>query len=125
MKLICRVFILVFVFSSCNKDDEIQSTDELLPRMDCIDIEEERAIIAEYIRKEGFILVPEEGCPVFRIDGDFKTEENYLDLWICNLPEEFQENNIEVIFSGYLYETFENEDVCAQIFELTEIKLRQ
>ena len=123
MKLI-KFFILIIVFSACETDDEIERRSGAVPRMDCIDIEEERGIIGEYIKEEGFILVPEEGCPVFRIDGDFKTEQNYLDLWVCNLPEEFQEDGLDITFSGYLYETFENEDVCAQIFELTEIELR-
>ncbi|WP_339650008.1 hypothetical protein [uncultured Salegentibacter sp.] len=125
MKLIYKLLILVTVLSACETDDEIERRDGSLPRMDCIDIEDERGIIAEYTNEAGFILLPEEACPVFRIDGDFKTEENYLDLWICNLPEEFQQDSLEVIFSGYLYETFENENVCAQLFELSEIELRQ
>ncbi len=123
MKSIYKLLIVVIVLSACETDHEIERKRGSVPRMDCIDIEEEREIIAEYKMEEGFILVPEEGCPVFRIDGNFKTQENYLDLWVCNLPEEFQEDSLKVIFSGYLYETFETEDVCAQIFELIEIEL--
>lgn len=124
MKLI-KFFILIVILSACETDDEIERKSGSVPRMDCIDIEAERGIIAEYKDEAGFIITPDEDCPVFRIDGDFKTQENYLDLWVCNLPEEFQEENLEITFSGYLYKTFENEDVCAQIFELTEIAFRE
>mgnify|MGYP005991125095 CR=1 FL=1 len=41
----------------------------------------------------------------------------------CNLSEEFHKNGMTVIFSGNVYESFETEDICADFFELTNIKL--
>ncbi|UOY08716.1 hypothetical protein L0P88_09220 [Muricauda sp. SCSIO 64092] len=40
----------------------------------------------------------------------------------CNLTEEFQEEGINVVFSGFIYESFETEDICADFFEITEIR---
>ncbi|SKB89101.1 hypothetical protein SAMN05660903_03107 [Salegentibacter salinarum] len=116
MKLIYKLLILVTVLSACETDDVIERKSGSVPRMDCIDIEEERGIIAEYKNENSFILAPDENCPIYRID-DF--------LWACNLPKEFQKDSLKVSFSGYLYESLENADVCAETFELTEIEIRQ
>ncbi|WP_180272313.1 hypothetical protein [Maribacter sp. 4U21] len=41
----------------------------------------------------------------------------------CNLSEEFQEEGIQVLYSGYVYESFATENICADFFEITEISL--
>ena len=40
----------------------------------------------------------------------------------CNLSEEFRIDGARVVFSGYLYEQFETENICAVFFEITEIR---
>lgn len=111
---------LMFLFLvACQAEDSIKRIKGDLEL--CQNIDSNRKIVAEFQEAEGTILAPGD-CPVFTITGGPEHEERKVTLLApCNLPADFQVENIQVVFSGYLYETFDTEDICAQIFELTSI----
>lgn len=113
---------MLLLLGACESDDTIERLEGDLPL--CQNIEPARKIVAQFIEADGIIISPVE-CPIFAISGGPDHHDKKVNLLApCNLPEMFKENNTEVIFSGYLYETFDTEDICAQIFELTSIKKR-
>lgn len=58
------------------------------------------------------------------IDPDIRLSNNPIGiLFPCNLEKEFQVDGLQVVFSGYIYESFEFEDICADFFEITDIQL--
>lgn len=42
-------------------------------------------------------------------------------LFPCNLADEFKVEETKVVFSGYVYESFDPEEICADYFEITLI----
>lgn len=111
---------MIFSLGACESDDTIRRVKGNLEL--CQDIEPTRRIVAEFKKAEGTIVV-HDWCPsLFILSGGPDHEERFAQyLWPCNLPEEFRQEDMQVEFSGYLYEVFETEDICAQIFELTSI----
>ncbi len=114
MKNLLLVLIVQLSFSSCSDDD---------PQAGCFQ-EESRNIVATITDATGTIREPGIACPdEYIIEPDEKVEIRPLGLYDpCNLNSEFQVGNTRVIFSGYVYESFENEDICADFFEITEIR---
>lgn len=78
-------------------------------------------VAEEWSRKRGVIKAPDEYCPVFTIVGVSGLLE-VEDLFPCNLPEEFKQDDLNVIFSGYLFEIPDNVDICSYAFQLTSIE---
>ncbi|MGB5819795.1 MAG: hypothetical protein WBG90_09950 [Saonia sp.] len=113
------VFILSIVlgcFSGCSDDD---------PEPGCFQ-EDNRSIVAVIKDATGTIRGP--GNPfcsnTYVIEPDEKVESRPLGSFAaCNLSNEFQVDGARVLFSGYVYESFETEDICADFFEITEIRL--
>ena len=119
---ITALVFMVLLLGACESDDTIERMEGDFPL--CQNIEPKRKIVAQFREAEGSIIAPED-CPTFTISGGPDHQFKKVNLLApCNLPESFKENNIEVTFSGYLYETFDTEDICAQIFELTSIRRR-
>lgn len=84
--------------------------------------DENRKVIATFVNAKGKIIgLGDEACPtIFTLKEESGTY--VLSFAPCNLDEEFKKDELEVIFSGYLFETFEVENVCAFPFELTKIQ---
>lgn len=88
--------------------------------------EEGRRIVTVLTNESGTIRgLREEFCSLFfTIDPDKEFNRNPVGiLGACNFPEEFQVDGQRVLFSGFIYESFETEDICADFFEITEIEI--
>ncbi|GMN09609.1 hypothetical protein MTsPCn9_16520 [Croceitalea sp. MTPC9] len=121
MKNTIVLLLLLFVFMfSCSSDD----LNNTLP--ECSEQEQQalvdRSVIATFTDVRGMI-VNDDGCPeIFALTGGPMVEGRNVDrLFACNLPDSYKSNGLEVVFSGDLYETFDTENICAQIFLLTRI----
>ncbi len=104
------------IFYGCSNND---------PEPDCF-LEHDLDIIATITNAEGTIRGPESGfCEGdYVIEPDDKVESGPLGLFFpCNLGDEFEVDGIRVEFSGYFYEAPANVDICADWFEIAEIKL--
>lgn len=104
--------IVLIIIVSCSNDD---SKSVCFP-------EENRDVVTTITNAKGTI----EGvsCNKFIIEPDNKVESRPLGLYDpCNLSSEFEMEGLRVIFSGYVYESFETEDICADFFEITEIRI--
>ncbi len=115
MKILLFLLITGLTISACSDDD---------PRSGCYQ-EEGRNIVATITEAEGTIREPGTLCQdVFVIVPDEKDESRPLGSFEpCNLSSEFQVEGTRVVFSGYVYESFGNEDICADFFEITSIKI--
>lgn len=121
MQKLISITWLVVLFACDSTNENIKA----IELQACNDLESNRKVIAEFSNEEGTINAPEEGCPVYTIEGGPDHPERNLRLLApCNLPENFEEDDLKIVFSGNLYETFETEDICAQAFELTEITFK-
>lgn len=108
------VFILFFLTVSCSSDDG--------PKPGCYQ-DQDRQIVNEINEATGVIYGSQCDGQTFVIEPD-KMEISSLGLFNpCNLPEEFQVDSVGVVFSGYVYESFDTEDICADFFEVTEIRI--
>ena len=109
-------FILLIIISQGCSDDDFSPG--------CYQ-EEGRRIVATITNEEGTINEPGTSCPdQYIIEPDNKTVQRPLGLYDpCNLESEFQIAGVRVVFSGYVYESFDNEDICADFFEITSIRI--
>ena len=104
--------LCVFFFLSCSDDE---------PTPGCFQ-EEGRRIVSTVSNVNGFIDF-REPCG-FLIDPEQRLDQNLTALLSpCNLDEEFRSDGLRVEFSGFIYESFELEDICADFFEITDIKV--
>ena len=109
------ILILFFLTVSCSTNDE--------PKPGCFQ-DENRRIVGIIKEATGTVRYSLCGGNAFIIEPDKKTEISPMGrLFACNLNEEFRVDNAKIIFSGYLYESFDYEDICANHFEITEIHL--
>ena len=107
LSLLCLV-----LFFSCSDDG---------PTPGCFQ-EEERRIVATVSNISGFIDF-REPCG-FLIDPEERLDENPTALLSpCDLDPELREVGLRVKFSGFIYESFEFEDICADFFEITNIEV--
>ena len=108
------LIILSFTISGCSEDN---------PKPGCFQ-EQGRSIIATITNAEGTIRAPDTFCPGdFTIEPNDKVDSRPLGAFFpCNLESEFQVEDIRVIFSGFVYESFDTENICADFFEITEIR---
>ncbi len=84
--------------------------------------EQNRKIINTVTNVKGTVINHSDPCG-FLIKPDEALEKNRIgQLYPCTLAEKFKEDGKKVIFSGNIYETFELENICADYFEITEIK---
>ncbi|WP_445733203.1 hypothetical protein [Mariniflexile sp.] len=107
------VFLTITILLSCTSNDEsIKPT--------CYQ-DENRRVVATFVNVKGKIIGPsDQTCPtIFTLKDE--SGKYTLAFAPCNLTEAFKEDGLDVIFSGYLFETFDVENVCAYPFELTEI----
>lgn len=108
------VFALLMT-TSCSNDDG--------PKPSCFQ-DENRRVVKTIKEVEGTILGSRCDGKTFVIEPDKKMEINPMGiLHPCNLTEGFQVDGAKIVFSGYIYESFENEDICANFFEITDIRL--
>ncbi len=108
------VFTLFLLLVSCSSDDG--------PKPGCFQ-ESNRKIVAEIKEAAGTIRGSQCDGKTFVIEPDEKLANNPLRLFFpCNLTETFQKGGAKVIFSGYVYESFDTEDICADFFEITEMR---
>jgi len=117
MKIILLLLITNLSLSACSDDDS--------PQPGCFQ-EDNRKIVATInnasgtIRGQGNSFCSDE----YIIEPDDKVESRPLGAFFpCNLTEEFQIDEAKVMFSGYVYESFDTEDICADFFEIKEIRL--
>lgn len=104
------VFLTITILLSCTSNDA--------PVNPTCYQDENRKVVATFVNVKGKIIGPsDQTCPtIFTL----KDESGKL-FSACNLNEAFKEDGLDVVFSGYLFETFELEDICAFPFELTKI----
>ncbi|MGB3852773.1 MAG: hypothetical protein WA958_22605 [Tunicatimonas sp.] len=119
MPLLSTAIAIAFLCAtfSCSNDVE--------PTSRCFQ-EEHRKITNTVTNITATILGPEaQDCPrEYIIEPDDALPNNILGLLSpCNLEEDFQINGLSVQVSGFMYESFETEDICADFFEITEISL--
>ncbi|TMU57450.1 hypothetical protein [Flagellimonas algicola] len=118
-----KLTVLIFIFnltaftSGCSSDDND-------PEPSCFQ-DEGRRIVATITDAEGTIRAPGIFCPNdFTIGPDDQTDDRPLGSFFpCNLDDGLQIEDARVIFSGYVYESFDTEDICADFFEITSIRL--
>lgn len=109
------VLLLFFLTVTCSSDE--------VPKPGCYQ-ESDRKIVAEINEAVGTILGSRCDGKTFVIEPNDKVESNPLGLFSpCNLKDTFQRDGAKVVFSGYVYESFDTEDICADFFEITEIRL--
>ncbi|MBZ9632435.1 hypothetical protein LB465_16760 [Salegentibacter sp. LM13S] len=108
------LFTTIFIAICCSQEEkELNST--------CYQ-NENRKVEKEILNHKGIIIAPDESsCPSLYTIKD-ETENQILNLAPCELPDKFKMNEMKVIFSGSLYETFETEDICALPIELSNIQ---
>ncbi|MEM9001564.1 MAG: hypothetical protein AAGB24_14980 [Bacteroidota bacterium] len=112
-KILIWSIIGVLSFFSCADDGPVPG---------CFQ-EENRSIVAFVTNENGTILAPTEACDIFILESENVVENQPLrELFACNISEDLKEDGIAIVFSGYVYETFEDEDICAIPFEITEIR---
>jgi len=105
---------------SCSKDLD----DNIIPG--CFQ-EDGRRVIAIVNGADGTIRAPRVFCPSeFTIEPDEKSASRPLGAFYpCNLESEFQVADRRVTFSGYIYESFDTENICADFFQITEIRVSE
>ncbi|MFK7813664.1 MAG: hypothetical protein AB8B59_14315 [Maribacter sp.] len=114
MKLIIFLLITQFTLLACSNEDT--------PKPGCFQ-EENRRIVATVKDAIGTIR---ENCSNYTIEPEEMTESRPLGLFYpCNITREFEIDEARIIFSGYVYESFDTEDICADFFEITEIRFIQ
>ncbi len=114
--VLCGLCFLLISLSGCSKDK---------PQPGCFQ-EANRTILTTISNATGTIRGPENPfcSEEYVIQPDMEVQRVPLGAFFpCNLSQEFQTDGTRVVFSGYIYESFETEDICADFFEITEIKL--
>lgn len=109
------VLIMLFLTVSCSNDDG--------PEPGCYQ-ESDRRIVDEVNNATGTVLGSRCSGKAFLLEPDHEEQSGPLgEFYPCNLAETFQVDSARVVFSGYVYESFDNENICADLFEITEIRL--
>ncbi|MEO0505800.1 MAG: hypothetical protein AAF090_06565 [Bacteroidota bacterium] len=113
------IIVLVHIGYGCNNDDDFSPN--------CYQ-EDNRAVIERITRVTATILGPQnQDCSTdFVIEPNENINNNPLGLLSpCNLDNSFKVENLSVEVSGFIYESFATEDICADFFEITEIRIAQ
>ncbi|PCE66734.1 hypothetical protein B7P33_05450 [Sediminicola luteus] len=98
-------------FYSCSDDDALSG---------CY---KDRKVVDTVVNVEGTIRGKGVFCNDFTIEPDEKSSSRPLGvLFPCNLEENYKTDDIKVVFSGKIYESFDTEDICADFFEITSIR---
>ncbi len=112
MKILIIFLFGITLITCTNTDDAIEFS--------CYK-DENRKVIATFNDVKGTIIGPSiNSCQTLFTIKD-ESNEYTLAYGPCNLDEKFKVDGLDVVFSGYLFETFELEDICALPFELTKI----
>ncbi|MFD1160858.1 hypothetical protein [Hwangdonia seohaensis] len=114
MKSLIVFFVGITLMCCSNSDESINPT--------CYK-DENRKVIATFENAKGKIIGPNSQTCSKLFTLEDKSGKYTLTFSPCNLTEEFKEDGLDVVFSGYLFETFEVENICAPPFELTKIKV--
>ena len=102
------LFIITVIFLGCSNDDI---------KPGCFQ-EDNRKILATTRNIEG--TISQQCLENFIIIPNEKVDNNPVgSLFPCNLNDNFRVEGIQVVFSGYIYESFDTEDICADFFEIT------
>ena len=128
------IFLITLTTQSCDgSDDSNIDIAESNLQATCFQ-DENRDVVEVFTDVLGFVIHPKiNDCSFFDentlylLGGFPKTPELYLELFACNLEDQFKtdRDSLQVTYSGYVFETFDNEDICARLFEITEIRLNQ
>tara|TARA_R110001583_G_scaffold43178_10_gene137280 strand:+ start:1251 stop:1616 length:366 start_codon:yes stop_codon:yes gene_type:complete len=112
LKTLLLILITSLFFFACSNDDPVPGCYQ----------ESGRKIVATINNVKGEII-EKEFCG-FIIRPDERLDNNPIGILSpCNLDNEFEVDGAKVVFSGYIYESFDTEDICADFFEITEIRL--
>ena len=117
LTIVPTALVCLFATLSCSNDVE--------PTLRCFQ-DDNRKITDTVTNITTTILGPEvQDCPrEYIIEPDDDLPNNILGLLSpCNLAEDFHTNGLRVQVSGFIYESFDTEDICADFFEITEISL--
>lgn len=113
IKIVFVQFVSLGLFLACSNDD---------PEPGCFQ-EQNRRIVATITNINGTFA--QECSDSFTIRPDEVIENNPVGSFFpCNLTDDFQVDGAQVVFSGYIYESFDNEDICADFFEIIDIRFR-
>ena len=108
------LLIITAIFSGCSSDDI---------KPGCFQ-ENNRKILATIRNIEG--TISQQCLESFVIIPNEKVDNNPVGSFFpCNLNDDFMVEGISVVFSGYIYESFDTEDICADFFEIIEIRLKE
>lgn len=108
----CSLLLTVLVLFSCSDDE---------PTAGCFQ-DEGRRIVTIVNNINGTVIF--NGDCGYLIDPDERLDRNPTSvLFPCNLEIEFEIDGLKVNFSGFVYESFEFEDICADFFEITDIEI--
>lgn len=113
--LLLHIWILL-IFACSNDDNSIQPS--------CFQ-SENREIVAVFESANGYVLAPDANCSsIYTLIGGPNSEGRRVErLAPCNLENDFKIDSLRIEYDGFLYETFETENICAQKFEITKIKV--
>ena len=113
-KEIIFTIIVVGLLYGCSSDDPVPG---------CFQ-EEGRRIVQTINEATGTIIGSRCDGKTFLIQPDKEEHKGPLGQFApCNLTTAFQVDAARVIFNGYVYESFDNEDICADFFEITELRM--
>lgn len=113
-RIISLLFTITAIFSGCSNDDS---------KPGCFQ-EDNRKILATINNIEG--TISQQCSENFIIIPNEKVDNNPVGSFFpCNLNDGFKVEGIQVVFSGYIYESFDTEDICADFFEIIEISLTE
>lgn len=104
-------FFVLTVLLGCSDDN---------PEAGCYQVDNRR--IVETVNEISGIVFWE--CNGYGIEPSVRLNDNPLGILSpCNLEEEFRQDGQRVVFSGHIYESFGFENICADFFEVTDIKI--
>ena len=107
---LCILFIITVNFLGCSSDDI---------KPGCFQ-EDNRKILATVRNLEG--TISKRCIENFLIIPNEKVDNNPIGSFFpCNLNDDFRVEGIQIVFSGYIYEFFDTEDICADFFEIFAI----
>ena len=120
-------FIGLLSLQSCG-DDDLNTLEEANRNVACFQ-DEGREVVEILTDIDAFVIKPSvNNCNGIRDNQNYtlsKGENDVRQLLPCSLNNDFKtdQDSLSVIYSGYLYESFGNEIICAQKFEITSINL--
>jgi len=111
--------LFVPLLAGC-QDDTNETIAEAALSSACIDTQ--RKTVDVFNNEEAVVVYLEELRIYVLSGGKMSPARQLRYLSPCNLPQDFEQNNLRIVFSGELKETYEWEDIAAQPIVLTKIQ---